>query len=203
MVRAHAAERMQGGESAVRIVAFWELAAAMLLGFAGATFFFLLPEVLVTFVAMQKRRLRAALIISLAAATGAVLGGWMMYSWGAGASARVVTAFMDALPGVSREMVGEAFNALRLQGAAALFGAPLQGAPYKVYAAVAAQAGVPIGAFLLYSAAAFLLRFLSGGVTAYLLAVLWRRLFPALSPAWLWGAAWLGIYGLWFVSLPE
>lgn len=203
MVRAHAAERMQGGESAVRIVAFWEVAAAVLLGFAEATFFFLLPEVLVTFVAMQKRRLRAAIVISLAAATGAVLGGWMMYSWGAGASARVVTAFMDALPGVSREMVGEAFNALRLQGAAALFGAPLQGAPYKAHAAVAAQAGVPIGAFLLYSTAAFLLRFLSSGVTAYLLAALWRRLFPTLSPAWLWGAAWLGIYGLWFASLPE
>ena len=191
------------GASVRHLLAFWEIVAALLLGFAEATFFFLLPETLITFVAMQKGRLRAALVLALMATVGALLGGWLLYSWGAGASAKVVTAFLDALPGISREMVGEAFNALHLRGAGALFAAPFADPPYKVLAAVSAQAGIPAGSFLLASAATLLLRFISAALVGYSLAAVWRLLVPKLSPAWIWAAAWLGIYGLWFTSFPD
>lgn len=185
------------------LLAFWEVVAALLLGFAEATFFFLLPETLITFVAMQKRRLRAAMAVAALAAIGGLLGGWLLYSWGAGATARVVTGFLGAMPGVTREMVGEAFNALHLQGAGALFSAPLLEAPYRVHAALAAQAGVPPGLFLAASAAMFLLRFVTSALIAGALAAVWRRLLPSVSPVWLWGAVWMSVYGLWFVSLSE
>lgn len=203
MVRTPAGDMERGAGRARPVIAFWETGAAMLLGFAEATFLFLLPETFVTFVAMQKGRLRAALLLALVAAVGGLLGGWMLHAWGAGASPKVVVGFLDAMPGVSREMIGEAFNALRLQGAGALFSAPLLEAPYRVHAALAAQAGVPATSFLMASAAFLALRFAAAAMLAHGLTLVWRRLVPSVNVFWIWSAAWLGIYGLWFTFLPD
>lgn len=183
-------------------IAFGEVVAAALLGFAETTFFFLVPEVLVTFIAMQGR-LRAALLAAVAAMVGGVLGGWMLFAWGATASPKVITAYLDVIPGVSRDMVGEALAALRLQGAGALFTVPLADIPDKVLAALAGQTGMQPGTFLPAFAAALLLRFAAAAVLAYALAALLRRFFPGLRPAWLWGAVWAFVYGLWMAFLPN
>ena len=201
MIRSPHPSAVAGKEQTGTPVAFWELAAGFLLGLAEATFFFLLPETLVTFIAMQKRRLLAALAVALVAAAGGLLGGLLLYSWAADAFPRTVTGFLQAMPGVSGEMIRHAYNGLILKGAAALFAAPLLDPPYRVFAALAGQAGMPLVTFLAVSAAVLLLRLVASALIAHALAILWRRLFARLSPVWLWGAVWLGVYGLWFATL--
>jgi hypothetical protein len=80
------------------------LIAAALWGFAEATLFFLVPDVLLTGIAMRKG-LRVALLASLAAAAAATAGGLIMYRWAA-ADAAGARQVIDLLPAVSPAQIG-------------------------------------------------------------------------------------------------
>ncbi len=203
-------ERVEQGASAhgggnraddSRSLHFAEMLAAALWGLAEATFFFIVPDVLISMPA-ARGRLRAALMAALAALAGALLGGWLMYSWGAGVSEKVIFGYLDAVPAVSRDMIERAYEAMQTEGARAVLWGPLTGTPFKIYAALAPHASVPLPIFLLISVPARLGRFLLMALTAFALGNVLRWLLPRLDPLWAWGGFWLVFYGLWFALMP-
>ena len=130
---------------------------AVLWGLAEATLFFVVPDVLLSFVAV--RRLRPALIASLLAACGALAGGAAMYAWGAQDEPGAVTA-LQRLPAVGPTTIDRVDAELARSGLITLFVGPFTGKPYKIYAVKAAAKGVSLPLFLLISFPARALRFL-------------------------------------------
>ena len=78
------------------------LVGALAWGFAEATLFFIVPDVLLTLVATTDGRL--ALVACLFAVCGALLGGALMYAWGA-EDAVGAKAVLERLPAVHATMI--------------------------------------------------------------------------------------------------
>lgn len=159
-------------------------AAAFLWGLAEATLFFIVPDLLVSAVALE--RLRAALVACAWATAGALAGGVLMYAWGALAPAEAWSA-LDRVPGIGPAMQEGVRAALAEHGLAALFLGPLTGTPYKLYAVAAGQQGLSLAAFLLVSVPARALRFVLLALLTRAIAQLLpeRRRLPVLAVCWL------------------
>ena len=165
---------------------------AFVWGFAEGTFFFVIPDVTISLVALLEPR-RAWRHI-LAAIAGASLGGALLFSWAvrdassaqhAVASVRFVTARMIAMVHTSYET----------HGIGAVFLGPLSGIPYKLYAVDAPQF-VSEPAFLVATIPARGERFVLIWVVFGALGAFLRR-FPALKPrqlAILHGTVWILFY---------
>ena len=180
---------------------FGEGVSMFLWSLAEASFLFILPEVLLTFFAVQGRR-RAVLMAMLWGLVGAVAGALLMYSWGGGTSVKVMTAFLDVIPGITRDMVHEVLRLLQLAGMPAVFVGMMQGIPGKLFAALSPQTGIALGQFLLVFLFARAVLFTVAAAFAWGAAAIWRRLLPAISPLWAWGLFWLAFHALWFFGLP-
>lgn len=172
----------------------WIIAAGIW-GFAEATLFFIVPDVLLSAIALRNRR--AALIASLVAVAGAMLGGALMYWWGV-ANPEVASNTVAAVPAVGGEMIAQARADMERVGPMATVLGPLSATPYKVYAVQAWVAGIPFWLFMLISPIARLPRFLlvsllAGGVAAWLKPRVNMRVIYAI-----WAIAWLAVYAtLW------
>ena len=133
------------------------MAAAGLWGLAEATVFFIVPDVLLSWVALKHpgKALRACLW----ALGGALLGGAAIFYLGR-SNPEPVRELFAALPGISDAMIGNVSAQLRDTGLPALFIGPLIGTPYKIYALEAAALGFSPLLFLLVSVPARVIRFL-------------------------------------------
>jgi membrane protein YqaA with SNARE-associated domain len=133
------------------------LLVAFVWGWSEATFFFIVPDVLLTLLAL--RSLRTALIACLWATVGAIVGGAMTYDYANlhPASSREI---LTSIPGISDPMIGEVGAQLEEHGASAVFLGPLRGIPYKIYAVQWAWQRRPLLEFLLVSIPARAIRFL-------------------------------------------
>lgn len=156
-------------------------AATALWGFAEATLFFIVPDVLLTYVGLT-RGPKSAAAASLFAAAGAAVG---------------------AVPAIGEAMAAAADNAVEAHGwfAATMLG-PLTSTPYKLYAVLAPHAGAPLALFALASIAARLLRFLIVGVAV---ALIGRWLEPRLGRQallWVLAIAWIAFYAAFFALVP-
>ena len=142
---------------------------AFLWGFAEATLFFFVPDVWLTYVAIR-RGLKPALLASLAAMAGALVGGTAMYLWSTfdNQTAREILAWV---PAISPEMIDHVASMLRERGVTAIFLGPLGGIPYKIYAVEAAAAGISISTFLAISGPARIIRFLFATIIAWAVSV--------------------------------
>lgn len=141
-------------------------------GLAEATLFVIVPDVLLSAVALRDRAL--ALRLCLWALAGALAGGWLMYLWGS-QDVEQVKRVLSAIPAIGEAMVAGVEQALRDMGAWATFLGPLTGTPYKIYAALAPQAEVSLALFLATSVPARLIRFVA---IVLLAAWITRRWFP-------------------------
>jgi membrane protein YqaA with SNARE-associated domain len=176
------------------------LAGAGLWGFAEATLFFLVPDVLLSAIALRRPRL--AWIACLVAVAGALPGGALMDRWGE-RDAPAARRALDRLPAISTAMIERVGRELEVSGAAALFVGPTRGTPYKIYAVESGARAMPLGRFLAVSVPARLLRF---ALVTALAAFCARRLFPRASPARLYAiclVAWTGFYSLYFALMPS
>lgn len=170
----------------------WSLAAA-LWGFAEASVFFIVPDVLLT-AGVLLFGLRFGLRLCVVAAGGAVLGGAAMYLWGA-SNADAARDFVDAIPLIGDDLLTRVEGEIAGPWPFNLTLGAVTGAPYKIYAVEAGAAGLGGAAFLLVSFAARLLRFaLAVAVTAGLLALA-RRLGVASKFHWIGhGVFWGTLY---------
>jgi len=143
---------------------------AAIWGVAEATVFFIVPDVLLSWIALRSRKL--ALIACLWATGAALVGGCILWFVGRH-DPEPARALFATLPAINDGMIEGVRSQLHATGLKGLFMGPLQGTPYKLYAVEAASIGYGLGIFLLISLPARLIRFLlvslvAGGISALL-----------------------------------
>src|ERR1051326_549150 len=156
-------------------------------GFAEATFFFLVPDVALMFIAL--RGFAAGLRASVAALAGALLGGSLMYIWGHEAPA-AAEAFLKHVPAIHAALLTTVRERLAVDGVAVMFVGPLRGIPYKIYAV---EWGVLHRSFLLFLLVSIPARYIRFFLSAALASALRRFLRP-----WMLVILWAAFYILYF-----
>ena len=175
------------------------IAIAFVWGWAEATCFFLVPDVLLTLLAC--RNLPAALRAGPTALLGALIGGGMMVALGHrdGESMR---AFLATIPGIHPEMIASVRSELGRHGLAAVLLGPLSGTPYKIYAVEWGARGGGLVPFLLISIPARYVRFLLATLVAGGIArVVTRRTGRNTVALALWVVFWTIFYVAYFARM--
>lgn len=178
--------------SAKRIYA---LAAAW--GIAEATLFFIVPDVLLSWIAIHD--LRRALRACAWALAGALVGGCIIWILGY-LDPQPVREIFGLVPGISEQMIADVRQQLDSRGLMALFIGPLIGTPYKIYAVEAAGAGFGLLVFLLVSIPARLMRFLVVTLVAGFASHVLRRFVTTRVLLSLHVILWVGFYA-WYFSV--
>jgi hypothetical protein len=175
--------------------------AAFLWGVAEGTLFFIVPDVLLSFIGLR-RGLRASLSASLAAAVGASVGGVMLYLWSSAQPAAARDAVL-AVPAISDAMAAKAQAAIQTQGwfIAALQG-PLTSTPYKVYA-IFAPSAIALAPFAAATVLVRLPRFLAVSLLSALGGHFLRARIPERWLTWALCAYWAVFYVLFFLRMPN
>jgi len=106
--------------------------AAFLRGFAEATLFFVVPDVLLSFVALFDCRTTCRHIVL--ATAGALVGGAFLFHLSAVQPSRA-HAVVAAVPFIQEGMFTKVDESLRNRGLFAVFLGSMSGIPYKLYAA--------------------------------------------------------------------
>lgn len=169
-------------------------------GFAEATLFFILPDVLLSYYALDKKHnlIRLCCITLL----GALVGGGLMYCWGQ-YSFDTAYLLVESVPAINEELMAKVREQMKSSGVLAVFTGPLQGLPYKTFAVQASAAHISIIEFLLMSIPARLVRFL---VIAYMARWAASNLLKHIQQRHLvavWGGVWLVVYALYFYHFPS
>jgi hypothetical protein len=166
----------------------WILWAGLAWGFAEATLFFIVPDVLLTVVALYSPRRSVKLMAFIL--LGALAGGMVMFRQGAKNPARAESMVLK-VPFVSKAMLAQTRQGFQRDGMWTLAKAPGNGIPYKVYCVQAAgYARWPL--FILISALARLARFAPFWLVSAVLGLVFRRrirrrpMVPAAAHAVLW-----------------
>jgi membrane protein YqaA with SNARE-associated domain len=176
-------------------------ALAALWGFAEATLFFIVPDVLLTFIAIN-HGWRTALKASILAAAGAVMGGAIMYVWGA-SNAISARAALDAIPAISQALIADVGSAISRDGLVSMFIGAFSGVPYKIYAVEAGTASVNPASFLLLTVPARLLRFAAAIALASSLAAGVSRVAEKAPAMRILAAVWVLFYVCYFALMPN
>lgn len=167
--REHDIPRERGAAGNERRIHAW--AAAW--GLAEGTFFFIVPDVWLSWVALQGPR--TARKAALSALAGAVAGGALIHAWARRTDASTTRAWLLRVPAITPEMIAEVEAGLE-RGMHTMVLGPLRGIPYKIYARTAGARGESLGAFLAWSVPARLPRFLLLPVATQALTAAGRKL---------------------------
>lgn len=169
-------------------------------GLAEATLFFIVPDVYLTFLALQSGK--KAFKACWWALAGALLGGTIMYMWGT-LQPQVSLQMVERVPAINEEMIAEVDRNMQTKGLWAMILGPAQGIPYKIYAVMAAQQNIPFLLFLLASLPARVIRFLLTTALAWIIS---KYLFTRLSiktKYWILTCFWLVFYTGYFLMNPS
>lgn len=174
-------------------------AGAFLWGLAEATLFFIVPDVLLSAVALRDRAL--ALRLCAYALCGAICGGLVMYLWGRQDAEQAVDA-LGRVPAISEAMLARVGAELEQLGSLATFLGPLTGTPYKIYATLSPQADVSLATFVLISIPARVIRFaLVAAITSWIAGSLLRG-WSYRARLCLLLALWTAFYAGYFLVMP-
>jgi membrane protein YqaA with SNARE-associated domain len=171
--------------------------------FANATLFVIVPDVLITAVALRNGR-RAVTACGYALA-GTLLGGVLMWNWGAHDPLGAAHA-LDRLPGVSWGMIHDAADEIERNPEHALWHAVLTGTPFKVEAMLAGGSGLyedDKRPFVLESVMVLLPRYVALALAAAFLSnTLGRNVSPRRKQA-VHLAVWAAFYAGYFIVMPN
>ena len=176
----------------------WANAFALLWGFAEATVFFIVPDVLLSWLAL--RRLRPALVACLFALSGALVGGIALWFL-AQQDAESLRALFTRLPAIDSGMIDDVRSRLETDGLAALLMGPLIGTPYKIYALEAADMNLGFWAFLSISVPARFVRFALVSIVVSWLSRLLSLKLTLRQRQVLLVVCWLGFYSWYFLVM--
>lgn len=168
-------------------------------GLAEATVFFIVPDVLLTRLALKD--LRSAWIASLWAVGGALLGGTVLYFSARHGVAPFLPDAFDWIPGISPGLIDRTGIALQNQGFPALASGALAGQPYKLYAVHAGMQNLPFLPFIAASAVARLARFLLTATLVWAIGLGLRRSSETFRLRLHLGG-WVAFYVLYFTMMP-
>lgn len=174
--------------------------AAFLWGVAEGTVFYVVADVLLTFVALRLGW-RVGLAASLAAAAGALCAG--AYLWHlAVTDPPAAFDLLDAVPFIDPDRIERGIAAMNgADWPAAMFIGSLTGMPYKIFAVGAGENGIPLLLFLAVSLPVRLARFL---VASSLAAAFGAMTAPRLSPriqTLLVALFWVVFYGQFWIRM--
>jgi membrane protein YqaA with SNARE-associated domain len=174
----------------------WWIVAAALWGAAEASFFFLVPDILLTAAALR-HGLKAGLLLSVCAATLAALTGVALWAWARHDPVQARAAMLH-VPAVGPDLLARVHGEFDKGWPLHLTLGAVSGVPYKLYAVEAGVRGAPLWLFVPVSFAARLTRFALTVTAAAAaragLAHLGRpdRAMP------LWACAWILVYAVYF-----
>jgi membrane protein YqaA with SNARE-associated domain len=170
--------------------------AAGLWGYAEATRFWLVPDILLTWIGLN--RPRSVLPSVIAATVGAVFGGVRMHQ-----HAREERARLTEIPGINDAMLVDASERFATRGWVAVVRAPLDGIPYKVYATESGVAGRTLVELIAWTPVARAWRFLLSAAAAALIGGLFSRSVGRGQGRWLVGTLgiWTIVYRRYFARL--
>jgi membrane protein YqaA with SNARE-associated domain len=173
---------------------------AALWGFAESTLFFIVPDVLLTWLALSVplRAMRACYW----ALGGALVGAVVMIGWAASAP-RGAAAALLMLPGFSPELLGLVRGQLVAEGLPAILMGPMQGFPFKAYVVEATVLDLSAWKLLAVSVPARLLRFLLLTLIAVGLARGPLRRLSTRTLRILHLAAWTIFYVVYFIAIQD
>lgn len=171
------------------------LVLSALWGFAEATLFFIVPDVLLTFVVIWS--FPYGLLGCLFALIGALAGGLVMYNFGKRQPDKALRV-LGKIPAISETMIASAGTKLSQHGTTAMIRSVFRGVPYKIFAVQASRYGISRRRFLLASFPARIMRFLIAVLAMGLFA---HVLFPAVTlevKMAVCGLLWIGFYIFYF-----
>lgn len=172
--------------------AFW--------GFAEATLFFILPDVLLSYLALDKKE--PLLKYCLWTLLGALLGGAILY-WLAAFDQNAWWQIIESVPAIDSNLMNQVSDWMQKDGLLAILLGPSQGLPYKVFAVQAHEVGIGFWLFLLISIPARLLRFLLIAYLARLLSMtILSKCLRRIKIA-VWALIWIAGYVVYFSMFPS
>jgi membrane protein YqaA with SNARE-associated domain len=171
---------------------------ALVWGFAEATVFFIVPDVLISRVAL--RDLRGALVASGWALVGSLLGGTVLWFAATHGAVGPLLRGFAYLPGISLDLIAHTGQALYDTGARAILTGGFIGQPYKLFAAHAGAQEMALSSFLAASAAARLLRFAASALLGRLAGRALQNQ-PVSVMLRLHLLAWAAFYLLYFITM--
>lgn len=175
-------------------------ALAFVWGFAEATLFFIVPDVLLSWLAL--RNLKHALVSCLYSLTGALLGGGVMWTVGH-SDADAWRALFASLPAIDDDMITSVRSQLENSGLLSIFWGPLSGTPYKIYALEAGSLNFGLATFLLVSIPARLIRFVAIVVVVSQLGRFLDSRLNLGQRQLLLAVCWSGFYSWYFYIMPQ
>lgn len=164
-------------------------------GFAEATLFFIVPDVLLSFLALAD--LRRALCASAWAVAGSLIGGSLLYVWAQGDAVRALSA-VTQVPAIGPALMQQSAAMLKVYGVWALFPGMLLGIPYKAFVVQASASGIGIAPLLLVTIPARLLRFAAVSAATNFIARRALRNWSARAKAATLACFWLVFYAIYF-----
>jgi len=174
-------------------------AVSLLWGLAEATVFFVVPDVWISRRALSSWP--AALRSCGFALVGAVAGGVLLYFAGREHEAALLALF-DRLPAIGPGLVARVQAQLHDLGGIGLVAGGFSGAPYKLYAAQAASAGLGLPVFVACSVVARGARFLAVALLARGVARWATPRLGAVAVRRIWWLAWIVFYALYWALMP-
>ncbi|PLX38172.1 MAG: hypothetical protein C0606_08065 [Hyphomicrobiales bacterium] len=176
-----------------RTLLIW-LAAAFLWSAAEAFLFFVVADVLLTLIALRFG-LRTGLVAAVVGTLGALVGAAALYG-SVNAAPEAMFYALLALPAIDATMLENARTAMQAGPMLALLEGAVTGVPFKVFAALAPQVPLSLGAFLIMGFVARLSRYAGAVFLAALVAALFPSLRTSRTGIVLWAMFWIVFYAL-------
>jgi membrane protein YqaA with SNARE-associated domain len=174
------------------------IAGAALWGIAEASLFFVVPDVLITFVVMRFG-LRQGLLLCVASALFAAVTGYGMWLWGEH-DAQSARHAMLLVPAVGPDLLARAQDEIATGWPLHLVTGAMTGLPYKLYAVEAGARGIDPLLFIPMSFIARLSRFVLTAISA---AIGHEAVTYLGKPDWrygIWALAWIATYGFYWTT---
>jgi hypothetical protein len=169
-------------------------------GLAEGLFFFIVPDVYISFATLFA--LRAGAVAWLCSIAGSVTAIPIIYLLTA--ILRVdYLAFLDTIPGISGSLIAQVGASLRSDGLPYTPFLVTGGVPLKLYAASAFSLGLSLGAVLVWTVFARIVRIAPTFAVVAAMRLLFGRRIDARATAWcaLLGIFWLAFYVFYFVRM--
>lgn len=186
-------KRVARDERLARHIGFWW-------GFAEGLAFFIVPDVYIGFATLFSLRAGAvAWLFSMLGSLAAVCGIYLLVA----ILAIPYVGFLDAIPGISRALLEQTAVRVTTDGLPVTPFLIFSGVPLKVYAALAFTFGSTLGAVLLWTAVARVVRIAPVYLLLALVRVVFRRSIDAHAAAWsaLYAICWVAFYVFYFIRI--
>jgi len=170
--------------------------AVGLWGYAEATHFWLIPDILLAWIGLNQPKSIAPSVV--AATIGATLGGAVMHQ-----NAREEHPRLTQIPGISDAMLVDAHERFASQGWGAVVRAPIDGIPYKVYATESGVVDRLLAELIAWTPLARAWRFLLTALVAGLIGAIFFRSVRRSEGGWFVATLgfWVVVYVRYFARL--